>query len=111
MSKERITFVATGELAAFLDKEAQRRLTTVSSAAQQLLSESYLRDHPASGSATSVDSELEVLQRHSDKIDFRGLESKHPFRVELPDGFEWGRNYEYFEEREAAAKALKRWYE
>lgn len=110
-SGTRITFVATDELAEFLEYEAEQRLATVSSTAQQLLVESFLRDHATNESTRAIDSQLDLLHRHSDKIDYRGIDAKHPYRVELPERIEWGRKYEYYDDREAAAKALKRWYE
>ena len=110
-SGHRITFVAPGELATFLEYEAEQRLATVSSTAQQLLSEAYLRDHATSETTRSIDSQLDLITKHSDKIDYRGVESKHPYRVKLPEAMNWGRGYEYYNERAAAAKALKRWYE
>jgi hypothetical protein len=110
-SSHRITFVAPGELAKFLEYEAEQRLATISSTAQQLLSEAYLRDHAASESTRSVDAQLSLIAKHSDKIDYRGVNVKHPYRVELPEKMNWGRKYEYYNERTAAAKALKRWYE
>ena len=108
----RITFVATEELAGFLEQEAERRMTTISSVAQQLLAETYLREFSGTDSAiTAEDGVVEVLRRHHDKVDFLGVEAKHPWRVKLPDDFRWERNYDYFDERGRAAAALRRWYE
>lgn len=110
-SSHRITFVAPGELATFLEAEAERRLATVSSTAQQLLSEAYLREYDPSKSPQEIDSQLRLIQKHSDSVEYLGVDARYPYRVDLPEGKDWGRDYAYYAERRGAAKALKRWYE
>lgn len=108
---QRITFVATEELAAFLEREAERRLTTKSSVAQQLLAETYLREFTDNDSATGdADEEVELIRKYEDSVDF-DMKRKFPWRVTLPDDFPWERKYDYFKNREETASALRRLYE
>lgn len=110
MSK-RVTFVVTDELAAFLEQEAERRLTTVSSVTQQLLAETYLLNFDGTESAIEdADSDVSLIRDYSEKVDF-DMERKHPWRVTLPDDFPWERNYDYYDTRAQAASALRRLYE
>lgn len=95
MSKT-ISFVASDELAEYLENEAERRMTTVSSTAQMLLAEKVRE--------SSESSEGGVFDRHSDK--WYRPEGKHEYAVRRPDG-----PTKYYKTRRGAAQRLRDEYE
>lgn len=113
MGKKTISFVATEELADWIEEEADRRMTTISSAAQQLLAEKYRAEHELEepGDDEPADDEPadddlpEPFQLCPDKW-WRPDSEKHKFAVRQPtDGT--GR---YYKTERGAAEALERWY-
>lgn len=106
MSKT-ISFVASDELAEFLEEEAEKRMTTISSTAQMLLAEKAREMgevSEGSDSGTSSGPNDPIFSRHSDK--WYRPEGKHDYAVELPEG---GRKY--YKTESGAAKRLRRDYE
>lgn len=99
--RKTISFVATEELADWLDDEADRRMTTVSSAAQQLLVESYRREKGEASRSKDED----LFERHASRWTVPDSE-EHDYRVDTPEG-----DRRYYKTRDGAAKALRRWYE
>jgi hypothetical protein len=61
-----ITFVATEELADWLEREADRRMTTISSTAQQLLAEKYRSEVAEEADKSHDDSEKTPVPTRSD---------------------------------------------
>lgn len=132
MSKT-ISFVASDELAEYLEKEADRRMTTVSSTAQQMLAEYVRMSDPSHGVETegrktdkermqeiqqgALDRDQEdepddPFQRHPDEW-YEPDSDKHNYAVEVPADagiYDAGKT-RYFKTRSGAAKALRRWYE
>lgn len=103
MSRKTISFVATEELANWLESEAEERMTTVSSAAQQLLVEKY-RDR-GSDPVEGDDGDEGLFDRWSDKW-ARPDSDQYLFRVYNPDG-----DGRYFKTRKGAEDAIRRWYD
>jgi len=110
MSKT-ISFVASDELADFLEEQAQERMTTVSSTAQMLLAEKAremgIEDTERSSSSSSDD----VLDRHPDA--WYRPNGKHNYAVYVPEdagNYDAGKT-RYYKTRAGASKALRRWYE
>jgi predicted transcriptional regulator len=125
MSKT-ISFVASDELAEYLEREAEKRMTTVSSTAQMLLAEyarmqrTKPRDFPDDAKTDRermeelgiTESEGDVFDRHPEQW-YRPNSEKHDFAVEVPED---ASNYDagktrYYKTRSGAAEALRRWYE
>lgn len=115
MGKKTISFVATGELAEWIEQEADRRMTTVSTATQQLLAEKYRAEQESDESDEQAEAEQpvsegaeddlpEALKRHSDKW-WRPESDKHDFAVREPDG---GRRY--YKTANGAANRLEEYY-
>ena len=112
MAKKTISFVATEELAEWIEQESDRRMTTVSSAAQQLLAEKYRAEQESdgraeasqNGSAGAEDTQPEALKRHSDKW-WTPESDVYDFAVREKDG---GRRY--YKTANGAAKCLKDLY-
>lgn len=132
MSKT-ISFVASDELAEYLEKEADRRMTTISSTAQQMLAEYVRMSDPShsvetEGRKTDVERMQEIregaldpaqddgaddpFQRHPDKW-YEPNSDKHDYAVDVPAdaGIYDAGETRYFKTRTGAAKALRRWYE
>jgi hypothetical protein len=105
MSKT-ISFVASDELAEYLEREAQERMTTVSSTAQMLLAEKVREMGGVSeGSKTaSGGSEGDVFDRNPEK--WYRPDGKYNLAVRLPNG-----ETKYYKTRDGAAKRLRRHYE
>jgi len=119
MSKT-ISFVASDELAEFLENEAERRYTTVSSTAQMLLAEKVREMQGEDGgaeagkpaSAGDSATEGDVFERHPEKW-YRPDSQKYDYAVPVPESSgvtDAGKN-RYYKTRSGAGKALKRWYE
>jgi hypothetical protein len=105
MSKT-ISFVASDELAEFLEEQAEQRMTTISSTAQMLLAEKAREMGGVSGESkpASDPSEGGVFDRFSEK--WYRPDGKYSYAVRLPSG-----NTKYYKTRHGAAKRLKRHYE
>lgn len=114
-----ISFVATDELAEWIEEESERRMTTVSSTAQQLLAEKYRSE--TGGSSTDSDSTESateedggsaglpaIFERHPDKWYRPDTEEGHEFAVRLSDD-EWSNRY--YKTQDRAAERLKDEYE
>lgn len=98
--RKTVSFVATQELADWLQEQSETRMTTVSSAAQQLLVEKYREEK----GERSVEGDQDVFERyaaHWEKPDSK----KYDFRVDTPDG-----DRRYYKTRDGAAKALRGFY-
>lgn len=107
MGRKTISFVATEELADWLELEAENRMTTVSSAAQQLLVEKYrsAKVEGASSSSAEVEpSDEEILASHSSRWAVPDSDT-YEYRVEKPDG-----DRRYYKTRRGAVDALRRFY-
>lgn len=110
MARKTISFVATEELADWLESQAKERMTTVSSASQQLLVEKYQEqwnDQSGGGGSVAQSGEGDVFDRHPSKWAVPDSQ-KHSYRVENPDPDGRAR---YYKTREGAEKRLKEWYE
>lgn len=119
MSKT-ISFVASDDLAEFLEEESERRMTTVSSTAQMLLAEKVREmegddsgveaDKPGSGGDSNTVGD--VFDRHSDKW-YHPNSNKYNFAVYEPEGTGTSTAGEarYYKTRNGAAKAIRRFYE
>lgn len=108
MSKT-ISFVASDELAEFLEEESERRMTTVSSTAQMLLAEKVREMNEESGQSDadkggSEPSKPAVFDRYPDK--WYRPDGKHNYAVRTPDG-----DTKYYKTQSGAAKRLRRDYE
>ena len=107
MGRKTISFVATEELADWLELEAENRMTTVSSAAQQLLVEKYRStkvEAAGGGSAEVEPSEEEILASHTSRWAIPDSDM-YEYRVEKPDG-----DRRYYKTRRGAVEALMRFY-
>lgn len=127
-----ISFVASDELAEYLEEEAERRMTTVSSTAQMLLAEAVTsspdgRDGPESvgggaqpdqedegGDVAQPDQEQEVgdvFDRHSEAWYLSN--GKRKYAVHVPDDADVSDHGKrrYYKTDYGAAEALRRWYE
>lgn len=112
-----ISFVATEKLAEWLEEESERRMTTVSSTAQQLLAEKYREEQQGEDTATrdapdpenedvgEEEPEPDALDRNPDKW-YRPDSNQHNYAVSLPDS-----DRKYYKTREGAAKRIRREYE
>ena len=112
MSKT-ISFVATDELAEWIEEESNRRMTTVSSAAQQLLAEKYRAGQDGAEAAKPAsEPSKDVFDRNPDAW-YHPNSQKHDYAVDVPDdaGVHDEGKTRYFKTRSGAGKALKRWYE
>jgi len=131
---ETISFVASDELADFLEEEAERQMTTVSSTAQRLLAEKVREDRRSYGKPDVPEDaktdrerlqELEesgFLDDGSDEGDvldqfpdawYRPNSEKHDYAVDVPEDagvYDEGKR-RYFKTRGGAAQAITRWYE
>jgi L-lysine 2,3-aminomutase len=106
MSKT-ISFVASDELAEFLEDEAERRMTTISSTAQMLLAERVREMMSGEAEADAVgdaDGMGGVFDRHPDK--WYRPDGKHEYAVRQPDG-----PTKYYKTEHGAAERLRRVYE
>ena len=105
MSKT-ISFVASDQLADFLEREAEERMTTVSSTAQMLLAEKIREEQRGEevDKPGSDGSEGGVFDRYSDK--WYRPSGEHDYAVRTPDG-----STKYYKTRDGAAKRLTRDYE
>lgn len=116
MSKT-ISFVATEKLAEWLEEESERRMTTISSTAQQLLAEKYREEQGeensstreasgrSSGDSHEEDPEPDVFDRHPDAW-YEPDSKQHVCAVYTQDG-----DRKYYKTREGAAQRLKAEYE
>lgn len=99
--RKTVSFVATQQLADWLAEESESRMTTVSSAAQQLLVEKYREEM---GEA-SRELEQDVFERHAAHWTVPDSD-EYEYRVDTPDD-----DRRYYKTRDGAAKALRGWYE
>lgn len=112
MSKT-ISFVASDQLAEFLEDEAERRMTTISSTAQMLLAEK-VREMEGGGDggesgwseykSGSEGSEGGIFDRHPDK--WYRPDGEHEYAVRQKDD-----RTKYYKTRNGAAKRLRMEYE
>jgi predicted transcriptional regulator len=113
-----VSFRCSEELDEFLEQEAERRMTTKSTAAQMILAE-YAREsgkvgdtsegendasEGANGASEAADTD--ALDRHPDAWYRPGGE--HDFAVRDPSD---GSNTKYYKTRDGAATRIRRWYE
>ena len=118
MSKT-ISFVASDELAEFLEREAEERMTTVSSTAQMLLAEKVRETQAGEGSAEAgkSGSELDPLDRPpftENPGAWYEPDTQDPdeiVAVRIPDSAHVSEDRRYYKTYPGAAKAIKRWYE
>lgn len=109
MGRQTISFVATDELADWLENESQNRMTTISSAAQQLLVEKYREaqqngaEASQNGSAGADDLEA-VLEEHEDAW-YVPDSDNHEYAV-----YDSEDRRRYYKTRQGAAKAVERWH-
>jgi hypothetical protein len=121
MSKT-ISFVASDELAKYLEEESERRMTTISSTAQMLLAEkaretggvpteSEQSDEEESGESGN-EGEPTVFDECSEPW-YEPNSNKHDFAVEVPENADVSDSGDvrYYITEGGAAKALRRWYE
>lgn len=109
MGRQTISFVATDELAEWLENESENRMTTISSAAQQLLVEKY-REQQNEGAETSQGGsvgadDLGALFEEYEDAWYVPDSDQHQYVVYGPDD---GRRY--YKTKEGAAEAIKRWH-
>jgi tyrosyl-tRNA synthetase len=112
MSKT-ISFVASDELAEYLEEESERRMTTVSSTAQMLLAEKYRAEQGGAEAAKPAsEPSKDVFDRNPDAW-YHPNSQKHDYAVNVPDdaGVHDEGKTRYFKTRGGARKAIKRWYE
>lgn len=88
MAKKTISFVATGELAEWIEQEAERRMTTISTTTQQLLAEKYRAEQSQQEQAETDKggSDRGELKERSD-FEFEGKAVADAFRDRISDGF------------------------
>jgi PAS domain-containing protein len=118
MPSKTVSFVAREELVDWLEEEADRRMTTLSSAVQQIMAEKYREEHRSA----SVD-DADPSQPHPDVGESGSGEPDDPFErwdkhwwhpdsdtyeyaVRTPDG----ESRRYQQTREGAASALRELY-
>jgi len=105
MSKT-ISFVASDQLADFLEEESNRRMTTVSSTAQMLLAEKVKEIDGAEADKSDSDgSEDDVFDHFPDK--WYRPSGKYSYAVRTAEGEET----KYYKTRNGAAKRLTQEYE
>lgn len=117
MAKKTISFVAREELAEWIEEEADHRMTTVSSAAQQLLAEKYRADQEEIGEVedeeiAEQDEEADespqwmdnLLEMYPDKW-YRPDSDNYDYAVRTPDG---GRKYR--STKKGAVHLVNRYY-
>jgi len=115
MSKT-ISFVASDELADFLERESEKRMTTVSSTAQMLLAEKAREMDGVSEGAetdkTASESPRDVFDRNPDAW-YEAESVKYDYAVYVPDdaGVTDAGKTRYYKTRNGAAGGLRRWYE
>lgn len=105
MGRETISFVATDELARWLDDEAEKRMTTISSAAQQLLAEKY-REQESDGAGTDQGGSAgaDPFEQNEDAW-YRPDSDDHQYAV-----YDSEERRRYYKTKEGAAEALRRWH-
>ena len=116
MSKT-ISFVASDELANYLEEESERRLTTVSSTAQMLLAEKARETGGVGGETEPAEtaaeaSDNDVFDEYSDAW-YRPDSEKRNYAVNVPESagiYDAGKT-RYYKTRDGAAEALRRWYQ
>lgn len=128
MGKKTISFVATDELADWLEEESERRMTSLSSTVQQLLAEMYrrqngLQDDTEAGNAAEESGDVSEASESADTAE-TSLLGKYPdawyepggkrnYAVSVPsdaDVYDAGET-RYYKTRHGAKEALRRWYE
>jgi len=120
-----ISFVASDELAEYLENEAERRYTTVSSTAQMLLAEKVREeqdedsgvetDKPAlAGDSATEDDVLDQPPFTTHPQAWYEPDTKDPneiVAVRIPDDVPGADDRRYYKTYEGAASAIKTWYE
>ena len=118
-----VSFRASEELDEFLEQEAERRMTTKSTAAQMIVAE-YAREsgevsdesegaNEASEGANEASEDEDALDRHPD-VWYHPDSEKHEYAVRPPGFRESGEPEEsvkYYKTRDGAATRIRRWYE
>jgi len=110
---EVVTFRCRGELAEWLEQEAERRMTTKSAVAQMLLAEKFREmkgEDVSNDTSTPSDGDDpaepdDALDRHPDA--WYRPDGKHNFAVRHPEGGE----RKYYKTRGGAEARVLRWYE
>jgi hypothetical protein len=122
MSKT-ISFVASDELAKYLEEESERRLTTVSSTAQMLLAEKVREMGDVSAESEEFDSGGSngdahgTPQRRAIFDESNGWyepdSDKYNFAVRVPEDADVSDRggLRYYKTEDEAAKAITRWHE
>ena len=117
MSKT-ISFVASDELAKYLEEESERRLTTVSSTAQMLLAEKVreMGDVSAESEVSNNDNDDAQAESILEEYPMGGYEpdsDKYDFAVNVPEDADVSDSGDtrYYQTEDGAAEALRRWHE
>lgn len=111
-----ISFVASDDLAEYLEEESERRMTTISSTAQMLLAEKYRAeqdDAEADPPAKATEEPSKDVFDNNQDVWHRPNSDKHDYAVKVPepaDVSDAGRT-RYYKTRRGAAEALRRWYQ
>lgn len=122
---ETISFVASDELAEFLDREAEKRMTTVSSTAQMLLAEKAREmgdldedraegDEGGSNGAEASKDPLEQLPFSTHPEAWYEPNASDPDKilaVRIPEEERGAEDRRYYKTVAGAAEAIRRWYE
>jgi hypothetical protein len=111
-----ISFVASDELAEFLEAESEKRMTTISSTAQMLLAEKAremggVSDGAETAKPASGGEGDDVFGRNPDE--WYKPSGKYEYAVHIPEDSTTADagDTRYYKTRDGAAKALRRWYE
>lgn len=110
MGRQTISFVATDELAEWLEKQSEKRMTTISSAAQQLLVEKYREEQErgagaSQGGSAGAEDLGPIFDEYEDAW-YVPTSNQHDYAVYEPDG-----KRRYYKTKRGAREALERWYE
>lgn len=109
MGRQTISFVATDELAEWLESESNSRMTTVSSVAQQLLVEKYREEQEegagaSQGGSAGADDPEAVFEEYEDAW-YTPDSDQFQYAVYDPD-----ERRRYYKTASGAAEAIKRWH-
>lgn len=112
-----ISFVASDGLAEWIEEESERRMTSISSTAQQLLAEKYRDEHGAAPSS-SRSSEPSTPEEEGDEGGESVLDrhSEHWYRPDSDEGYKFavrvpGRDSnKYYKTQEGAEERLRKEY-
>lgn len=109
MGRQTISFVATDELAEWLENESENRMTTISSAAQQLLVEKYREQQnegaeASQGGSAGADDLGAVFEENEDAW-YIPDSDEYQYAVYDPDD-----RRRYYKTKSSAAEAIERWH-